>query len=99
MVVAVGSGRTRIVEPVADRRDCERRRSFHSFGGRFNPLNRETLQSGLGLIDCKAGGLIACSKLSLLVCRCVLKVGAILMGDLTGKWREKVGARFEEHYL
>ncbi len=60
MVVAVGSWR---------KRDCERRRSFQSFGGGFGPLDRETLQPDLGLVGCKTGGPVACSRSSLPVGR------------------------------
>ena len=96
MVVSVGSGPKRSIGPSAGRRNCERSLSFQSFSGRFGPLDRETLRPDLGLIDCKARGLVAGSRLSLPVCRGVLEVSAILM---TGRWGEKGGERFEEDYL
>lgn len=99
MIVPVGSGHKRSIEPFADRRDCERKRSLQSFSDAFDSLNRETLRSDLELIDGKAEGLIACSRLSLPVCREVLGMGAILMSDLTEREDEKGEERFEEHFL
>ena len=98
MVVAVGYGRKRNVEPFASWRDCERRRSLQLFDGCLGPLDRESLRLDLGLIGCKAEGLAACCRLSLPACRRPLEVG-ILMDGLTGRWGEKGRERFEKHCL